>query len=247
VTESDDLQGSARVAGDSTLQSQTLEEVASAINYHEWVTSLALEYLGDDPIELGSGLGDYAQRWIEGGVPKFTATELDADRLSHLRVRFGDEPRVHVVSMDVLAPTPAHYSSLVAFNVLEHIENDVQALAGARTMLRPGGYVVIFVPAFQFAMSRFDRMVGHFRRYTVKSLSAVFEAAGLDVVKVHYVNMPGLPAWFVGMRLLRLTPGEGRMLDIWDGQVIPRARAWESRHRVPFGQSVLGIARVPAE
>ena len=105
--------------------------------------------------------------------------------------------------------------------------------------------MVVFVPAFEFAMSRFDRAVGHVRRYTVASLNDAFGQAGLDVVRTHYVNMPGLPAWFVGMRLLRLTPGEGRLLDLWDGQVIPRARRWEARHQAPFGQSVFGVARVP--
>lgn len=234
-----------RALGDSALQSETLESVASAVEYHDWLTSLALPYLGDHPIELGSGLGDYAQAWIDHGVPAFTATEVDPSRLGLLRDRFKDEPRVSVRPIDVLAPEPGEYSSYVAFNVLEHIPDHVGALRAAHALVRPGGAVVMFVPAFEFAMSRFDRAVGHERRYTVASLTSAFLAAGLEVEKAHYVNMPGLPAWFVGMRLLRMTPGDGRLLRVWDAQVVPRARRWESRHRPPFGQSVFGVARVP--
>jgi hypothetical protein len=104
----------------------------------------------------------------------------------------------------------------------------------------------MFVPAFQMAMSRFDHAVGHVRRYTRASLRAAMTEAGLGVERVQYVNMPGLPAWFVGMRLLRMTPGDGPLLRVWDRQVVPRARRWESRHRAPFGQSVLAVGRVPA-
>ena len=64
----------------------------------------------------------------------------------------------------------------------------------------------MFVPAFEFAMSRFDREVGHVRRYTVTSMRSALTEAGLEIVEARYVNLPGLPAWFVGMRLLGCHP-----------------------------------------
>jgi hypothetical protein len=132
------------------------------------------------------------------------------------------------------------------FNVLEHIPDDVGALRAAHTLVRPGGNVVVLVPAFPFAMSRFDRAVGHVRRYTRPTLGKALTEAGLVVRELHYVNMPGLLAWVVGMRLLRMTPGDGRALTLWDALVVPTARRWEERHRPPFGQSVFAVAEVPA-
>ena len=89
----------------------------------------------------------------------------------------------------------------------------------------------------------------------VRELSALFrEASGVANSNValgaqeetaRYVNIPGLLAWFVGMRLLRMTPGSGGILDIWDAHVIPRTRRFEARHSAPFGQSVFAVARVP--
>lgn len=235
-----------RPLGDSALQSQTLESVASAVRYHEWLTSLAAPHLGDHPLELGSGLGDYAQRWLDLGVPEITVTEIDPSRLRILEDRFRDDPRVHPRRIDVLQPAPAEHSAFVAFNVLEHIPDHVRALRAAHTLLRPGGSVVLFVPAFEFAMSRFDRSVGHVRRYTRRSLERTLVEAGLVVDEVRYVNMPGLFAWFVGMRLLRMTPGEGAVLTVWDRVVVPVARWFEGRFGAPFGQSVFAVAHVPA-
>lgn len=103
----------------------------------------------------------------------------------------------------------------------------------------------MFVPAFECAMNRFDRAAGHVRRYTVGSMTVAMQRAGLTVEQAHYVNIPGLAAWFVGMRLLRMTPGDGRLLSTWDEHVIPRTRRWEARHKAPFGQSVFTVGRVP--
>jgi SAM-dependent methyltransferase len=237
--------GPPQALGDSALQSQTLESVASAVNYHAWLTDLALPHLGDDPIELGSGLGDYADRWLAGGVPHITVTEVDPGRLSVLRDRFASDSRVRVRLLDVLSTVPAQHSAFVAMNVLEHIPDDVGALRGARRMVRPGGHVVVFVPAFDFAMSRFDHAVGHVRRYTRAGLHRVLESAGLLVEEVRYVNVPGLLAWWVGMRLLRMTPGDGPLLRVWDRVVVPLTRSLEERFGAPFGQSVFAVARVP--
>jgi SAM-dependent methyltransferase len=235
------------VLGDTVLQSEVLESLTSAVNYNKWLTDLAAPHLGDWPIELGSGLGDYAQTWLDSGTPRFTTTEIDPLRLKELRSRFAADSRVEVEELDIQHPAEGEHSALVAFNVLEHIPDHIQALRAAHTLLRPGGLVIIFVPAFSFAMSRFDRSVGHVRRYTKLELLNAFTSAGLEPVESRYVNMPGLPAWVVTMRLLRGEPHDGPLLTLWDKRVIPVARQWESRHRPPFGQSVFAVARVPRE
>jgi hypothetical protein len=103
----------------------------------------------------------------------------------------------------------------------------------------------MFVPAFPFAFGRFDRLVGHRRRYTKSSLETAFLRADLIPEVIHYVNAPGLVVWFVAVRLLGMTPTSGRLLGLWDAAVVPVARTVEGRVRPPFGQSVFGVARVP--
>jgi SAM-dependent methyltransferase len=233
------------VAGDSELQTVSLESLSEAKRYHQWLTDLAFPHLGDHPVEIGSGLGGYAKTWLEDGLPAITVTERDESRLGVLQSTFGADPRVTVSDLDVFAPPQGDHSAMVAMNVLEHIEDHVGALRSAHSLLRPGGAVIMFVPAFQFAMSEFDRAIGHYRRYTVRSLSDVYEAAGLRVETIHYINAPGLLAWFTGMRLMGMTPKYGPTVKLWDAAVVPVARSVESLVRPPFGQSVFAVGRVP--
>ena len=90
------------IAGDQQVQSEVLEGLATAVNHRRWFVELALPYLGDDPIEIGSGLGDYALEWSER-MPRFTATEADPERLVRLKERMVDHPTVNVREM--LLPT----------------------------------------------------------------------------------------------------------------------------------------------
>ena len=228
------------------LQLRVLEALQGAENYNRWLAELTRAHLGENPVEIGSGLGGNAALWLELGVPRVTVSELEPATLERLKRRFAGDQRVTVARIDLASPTPASHSSCVALNVLEHIEDDVAALRGAARLVRPGGAVVMFVPAFEFATGRFDRAIGHFRRYTRASLVAAYENAGLEVASSRYVNAPGLLAWFVSVRLLGQTPREGTLLRLWDRGVIPLVRRGERRLSPPFGQSVLAVGYTAA-
>ena len=68
------------INGDQCVQSEVLEGLATAVNHRRWFVELAIPFLGDDPIEIGSGLGDYALEWAPH-FARFTATEADPGRL----------------------------------------------------------------------------------------------------------------------------------------------------------------------
>lgn len=227
------------------LQYRVLESLAGARNYIAWLSTLARPYLGPDPVEIGSGTGDYAQAWLDDGLERITVSEADPYLLRRLRSRFAGEERVSVAGLDLTAAPDLDHSSVVAFNVLEHLEDDIGALLGARMLVRAGGAIVIFVPAFPLAMSRFDRAIGHHRRYTRSTLAAGFAEAGIAVERLDYVNAPGLLAWIVGMKWLRGEPRAGPLLTAWDRLVVPLTRRLEAVRTPPFGQSLLAVGRVP--
>lgn len=229
------------VAGDSGTQTEILEALSGAVNYRRWLADLAVPHLGDDALEIGSGLGDYAAEWAERGIG-ITASEADPTRLGRLRARFARDPRVAVRELTAPITETGEHSAVVAYNVLEHIEDDVAALRSFAGLVRPGGRIVLIVPAFEVAMSDFDRAIGHFRRYRRGSLAERLTAAELEIERLHYVNAIGLVAWIVMMRLLRQRPREGPALTAWDRLVIPPLRRLESLRPPPFGQSVFAVA-----
>ncbi|WP_030437884.1 class I SAM-dependent methyltransferase [Actinoplanes subtropicus] len=235
----------AGITGDQRVQSEVLEGLATAVNHRRWFVELALPYLGDNPIEIGSGLGDYAIEWAER-LPRFTATEADPDRLVRLEERMAGYPAIEV--RKVLLPSTGvegRYSAAVSYNVLEHIEDHVGALRSMAGFVRPGGHVILIVPAFMFAMSRVDVATGHLRRYTRKSMRTALIEAGLRVEKVHYANALGLLGYYGATSIFRLTPKDGPMVKAYDRLVLPVTRAAERIVRPPFGQSVFAVARTP--
>ena len=202
---------------------------------------MALPWLGDEPLEVGSGSGDYAATLADLGL-RPTASEHDRRRLDRLEQRFADDDRVRVRRLRAPVEETGTYSAVVAFNVLEHIEDDVGALASFRGLVRPGGHVAMLVPAFELAYADFDREVGHVRRYRRGQLADRFDAAGLQVIRAHYVNAPGLLGWLLMVKLLKGRPGDGLALRMFE-RVVPALAALEARVPPPFGQSVFVVGR----
>lgn len=244
------------LAGSTVVQSATLEHLASAVNYIDWLAAVTEPHLGDRVLEIGSGTGDYARRWLAADpARRITVTEADPGRLLALRERMADHPRVQVAALALPVPpgapvpgaSPAAYSAVVALNVLEHVEDHVAALASVVPLLAPGGRVVLVVPAFPSAMSRFDREIGHFRRYRRATLTAALVDAGLRPVEVRYLNPMGLLAWLVVMRVLRRGVADGPALRLWDRAVVPLLRRLDRPGLRPWGQSLLAVAERPRQ
>lgn len=95
------------------------------------------------------------------------------------------------------------FDVVAALDVLEHTENDLETLIDWLRVLRPGGTLLITVPAYQWLWSDHDEANMHYRRYTKKSLLRVLDKAGVqDINKVSYMIVFSLPL-IVGFRMLK--------------------------------------------
>lgn len=83
---------------------------------------------------------------------------------------------------------PNSFDLLIASDSLEHLEFDEKALANWFGILKPGGRILVFVPAYQFLWSEQDTVNFHFRRYTRTNLVAKMEKAGFEVKRKGYWN-----------------------------------------------------------
>lgn len=93
------------------------------------------------------------------------------------------------------------FDLIVMLDVLEHIEDDTGSLARLRAMLKPGGMILITVPALPWLWSRHDEIHHHKRRYSRKALQQALRAAQLTPVKLGFFNTLLLP-FAIGQRLL---------------------------------------------
>ncbi|MDQ3977955.1 MAG: methyltransferase domain-containing protein [Actinomycetota bacterium] len=224
---------------------QVLDNLAAAVNYADWIVALAAPYLGPQILELGAGHGTLTGRLARHG--KVTATELSPRCVETLTQRYAGSPDIEILHGDIEAAVDARtYDSAVLVNVLEHIPDDVGALRTLHNALRPGGTLVLFVPAFEALYSEFDRMVGHYRRYRRPDLMGRVRGAGFDVVDARYVNVLGGLAWWVIARQLGRFPSNVRTVRTYDRVVTPVVRRLETRFVPPFGQSLLCVGRRPA-
>ena len=90
-----------------------------------------------------------------------------------LEERFANSANVTVSKIDVSTfEADRQYDTIVMMNVLEHIEDDAAAVAALREGLKSGGRLVVYVPAFMLLYSKFDREIGHYRRYKREPLAS---------------------------------------------------------------------------
>lgn len=145
------------------------------------------------------------------------------------------------------------------FDVLEHIDDDAATLAQLRTYLQPRGRLYLTVPAFNWLWSSEDDHAGHFRRYTLDSLSTLLIAQGFEVEFATYFFAP-LVAPILALRSLptRLKLGKANQPAAVDvdhrlpsgivGTTLSHLLSWEAARiargsTVPFGSSCLLVAR----
>ncbi len=151
------------------------------------------------------------------------------------------------------APFAGERFDLVAMlDVLEHLDDDEGALRALAERLAPGGLVLVSVPAYAFLWSRHDMTHHHKRRYTRASLLAVTRAAGLEPVRAGYFNtllFPLIVARRLLGRLLGLKGDDDALPPLWLNRLLGAVFAFErrlvGRVRLPFGVSLLMLARKP--
>ena len=90
------------------------------------------------------------------------------------------------------------FDTILMFDVLEHIENDIEFLnKTVYPLLKDGGRIILTVPAYQSLFSKHDMELKHFRRYNVKMIKSLCDKSRLKVIKYHYFYASLLPFRFI--------------------------------------------------
>ncbi|MEW6307074.1 MAG: class I SAM-dependent methyltransferase [Verrucomicrobiota bacterium] len=157
--------------------------------YNYLLRKRAVEKTLDPPpeglvLEIGSGISPVMTR-----ARRIVYSDLSWDALAVLRQA---QPRAgHVVADGTRLPfSSGSAECVISSEVLEHVENDRQAIAEIARVLAPGGAFVVTFPHRQFYFAADDRFVRHYRRYELSDMLERLEAAGLQPVHVRKVLGP---------------------------------------------------------
>jgi len=138
-------------------------------------------------LEIGAGRGAMGARL--SAMFQYTGIEADSDAASvaadAILPRGGE-----LICGDMRDAPPGPFDGVCAFEVLEHIEDDVAALANWVSRLRPGGRIVLTVPAHEHRFGPADVFVGHYRRYSPEALERLLAEAGLQAIDVRVYGFP---------------------------------------------------------
>ena len=237
----------ATVANDADNQHEgytTLERMDGATNYNAWLGQRFREHLGRRVLEIGAGIGTITEK-LEPGLELLIALEVDRFYVDRLKNKFRGKPHIRPYLSDVaLADWEAlkaeRLDSIVLSNVLEHIPDDAQAVRRFRQILNPGGKVL--VPALPQLFGAIDEAVGHHRRYTPSVLREVLEGNGFEVERMEWMNLVGIPGWFMNSRVMRRRSVPKFQLKVYD-RIAPLLARAESHVKLPVGMSLFTVAR----
>ncbi|MFL6129095.1 MAG: class I SAM-dependent methyltransferase [Mycobacteriales bacterium] len=139
-------------------------------------------------LEIGCGQGSMGARLARRG--RYLGVEPDpaSGAVAEARVTAAGGRVLH--GDHTAVPAGTAYDLVCAFEVLEHIKDDVAALADWVRFVRPGGRLLLSVPAFQARYGPTDEQIGHYRRYEPDELAARLGAAGLADARVIVYGWP---------------------------------------------------------
>lgn len=225
-----------------------LETLAGAPNFAACVWDIVAPEVGEDILEVGTGIGVFTEKLLERG--RVHGVEIVPEFVAEARRRLGPRPGLSLEVADIGAPSLPDslrgktFDTIVCMNVLEHIEDDGLVLSRFRDFLRPGGRLVLVVPAHRWLFNPLDANDGHFRRYEKGELRAKLEAAGLSVAREGRFNLFGIAGWLLNGTLLRRRELPRGQMGLFDA-LAPLFFAAERLVGPPAGLSLLAVGVRP--
>jgi glycosyltransferase involved in cell wall biosynthesis len=223
---------------------RTLLRLARADRYNRWMFHQLAPWLGQRVLEIGAGIGNLTRFLL--GRELVLATDLNPRYLRILANTFERHTRVEVAALDLRDFDPAPLAArgidtIICLNVLEHVEDDREALRRLHAALAPRGRLLLLVPAHRALYGAIDRAIGHCRRYERAELVARLEDAGFRIEHTGFFNRLGVIGWYVNSVLLRRTQVPGLQLQV-QNLLVPLMRA-ETALPLPFGLSLIAVAQ----
>jgi len=165
-----------------------LKHFDSAFNFRKYQVSLIKKYLKGKFLEVGAGQGGLTI-FYHKFLKSITLIEPEKKLYKILKKKF--KLKKFIIKNQTINKVNKKFDTIIYYDVLEHIQNDLQEVKNASKKLNKNGYLIFSVPAFQIFYSSFDKSVGHYKRYNKKDFIILKKKTGLKVEKLIYFDSLG--------------------------------------------------------
>jgi SAM-dependent methyltransferase len=222
--------------------SELEETERNLIGFNTFIVKTFLQHsnYSKNVLDFGAGIGTLSSIWRKFNQDSMvTCLELDKKQLQILR----DRKFKTLTSLN----SSNSFEYIFTSNVLEHIENDGEALNQIYRSLINNGRLGIFVPANQILYSNMDKKLEHFRRYSKSDLKDKVRSAGFEIDYISYVDFLGFFALgFAKIFKLNFDSQNSSRLKFYDKVIWPTSRFLDVLGaRYLFGKNLLLLARKP--
>jgi SAM-dependent methyltransferase len=220
------------------------ERMKSAQRYFEWQFRLAKQQLGRRVLEIGCGLGNFTRHLLDREF--IVGIDIESECIAGHRRNLPPDAHLVTSHLDVLDPDflrlrEYRLDSIACLNVLEHVQDDYLALKHMNAVLPAGGKVVLIIPAFEALYGPIDEKLGHYRRYTKRSVRELARSTGFRPITLRYMNPVGFAGWWINSHIFKKTEQSEAQIAIFDRFVVPVISRLEAIIEPPFGQSILTV------
>jgi SAM-dependent methyltransferase len=229
---------------DRPYEGKELELFATARHWKTYWSDKIGQHLGKSVLEVGAGLGANTSYLLGSKQESWLCLEPDASLIAQIPETLAHQSRRGIVKSFAGTlrdlPPGETFDTILYIDVLEHIEDDHAEMAAALAHLKPQGKIVVLSPAHPRLFTEFDRAIGHFRRYTRKSLRAC-TPPGSTLVDIYALDSFGLLASVVNKLFLHQSMPTLRQVEFWDRRLVPVSRWIDPFIGFAVGKSLVAI------
>lgn len=224
-------------------------------NYRKYQLSLIKNYIGKNILEVGSGDRGFTNLLVNtiSNIERVISIEPSETlfKIYENNYLFPDFVDFQCTDLfDLNVKETGSFDTIIFVHVLEHIENDREALNKSYELLKKDGYVLIEVPALQFLYSPNDEVLGHYRRYNKKVMKSIIDRNKFKIEAMWYQDIFGVMGslYFFKIKKIKLKSETGIGLvknqgKIYDRYLVPIQSIFEKFIRLPLGLSLTAALR----
>jgi 2-polyprenyl-3-methyl-5-hydroxy-6-metoxy-1,4-benzoquinol methylase len=234
---------------------ENLEIDVCRTHFNNWIYKEIFPGLKGDILEVGSGIGTFSQKIIRDVQHShITLTDISLPYVKKLEERFSksndgnnninNNNNISICKLDLNCKADYEkigyekFDSIIAINVLEHVEDDIFALQQLYKMLKSEGILIILVPCHKFLYNVIDTNVGHFRRYTKKDLELKIRKTRFSIERMFYFNMLGIIGWYINGNIAKNPKINSSASKLFD-RIVPLLKYMEAMTGKKIGLSII--------